>query len=67
MRPAFRELGDVAGLVFEALELGLAHTTTGLIEATGFSPPPSQLRSTSWRRTAPSTAPPPASCPAPNG
>jgi len=34
-RPAFRELGDVAGLVFEALEHGRASTITGLVTAVG--------------------------------
>lgn len=37
MRPAFRELGDVAGLVFESLELDKARSITELVTATGFS------------------------------
>jgi len=37
LRPAFRGLGAVAGLVFEAVELGRATTITTLVEATGFS------------------------------
>lgn len=37
MRPAFRELGDIAGLVFEALELGLGRTITELTGAMGFA------------------------------
>lgn len=36
-RPAFRELGDIAGLVFEALEHGRARSITALVEAVGCS------------------------------
>lgn len=35
LRPAFRELGHVAALVFEALELQRATTITGLVSVTG--------------------------------
>ncbi|MFE5339680.1 hypothetical protein ACFQ80_05645 [Isoptericola sp. NPDC056578] len=37
LRPAFRELGHVAGFVFEAIELGRADTITTVVETTGIS------------------------------
>jgi hypothetical protein len=37
LRPAFRELGHVAALVFEAVENGRARTITDLVPATGLS------------------------------
>jgi hypothetical protein len=37
LRPAFRELGQVAALVFEAVEIGVAATITELVTATGLS------------------------------
>lgn len=37
LRPAFRELGHVAALVFEAVEVGRGQTITQLVDATGIS------------------------------